>query len=95
MITNRILVLLFCFTFLYLQINGAAIASDEYLYVISSTIKILSEDNSTFKTDKNFFGEFFKIESRNSLYYKCSHSAFGNCKFLIQQYNIDGILHIR
>jgi hypothetical protein len=89
MIINRIFVLLFCFTFIYLQISRTAIASDQYLYVISSKIKIFSKDNSTLKTDKNLFGEFFQIESRDSLYYKCSHKAFGNCKFLIQQYNID------
>ncbi|ETR66960.1 MAG: hypothetical protein OMM_12131 [Candidatus Magnetoglobus multicellularis str. Araruama] len=36
-----------------------------------------------------FFGKFFKIESRDSLYYSCSNPSYENIRFPLEQNNID------
>ena len=92
MLRMRIRIILSCYVFFQLQLLAIAIAQDRYLLVISSQIKRISEDNSTFKTDENIFGKWFKIASRDSLYYKCSHPTFGNTKFLIHPINKDYLI---
>ncbi|ETR66959.1 MAG: hypothetical protein OMM_12132 [Candidatus Magnetoglobus multicellularis str. Araruama] len=52
--------LLLCYTYCFqFQINATANASDDFLYIISSQARTMTNDNSTIKNGTNLFWKIF------------------------------------